>query len=209
MFSKNYLLLTLIFLVSHVTYSKEFLPPSHPFHMGLTSTKKPTSKGFNIKMSPALFWRTLVIEAELPLNPYFSVGLNILGKLGGTDAKHTKEQNEAYYQPGIGAELALKFYFKGEAPEGLYLQLNGGYSTLFYQDGNTRPYTLHNHWRKQDGSVFKKPLPYYAGIGAGYQLILLPDHLIANIMVGVQGNIYDNNSFPLSLYISPSIGYKF
>lgn len=182
----------------------------HSGFISNTGPKKPL-KGFSLKLSPAFFWKTLIIEAELPLNSHVTIGLNALGKLGGGDGKKelTKEENEAYNTSGLGAELALKFYFKGESPEGLYLQVNGGYSNIFYYDGNTKPYTIHNHWRKQDELVFKKPEPYYGGIGVGYQVILLPDHLIANVMVGFQGNMYDNKSFPLSIYIAPSIGYKF
>lgn len=172
-------------------------------------TSKPL--GMNLKLSPAFFWKTLLLEMEFALHPHLTIGLNLHGKLGGSVGKRkfTKDETEAYNQPGYAAEIAFKYYFKGEVPEGIYLQLNAGYSTLFFYDGNTRPYTLHNHWRKNPGGIFEKPLPYYAGLGIGYQVIILPERFIGNVMLGIQGNKYKDNSFPLSFYIAPSLGFKF
>ncbi|MFL5731098.1 MAG: hypothetical protein ACJ75J_16540, partial [Cytophagaceae bacterium] len=55
----------------------------------------------------------------------------------------------------------------------------------------------------------QKPYPYRAGLGLGYQIIIVPKHLIGNFMIGVQGNMDARNNPFLSVFVAPSIGYAF
>lgn len=181
----------------------------------LKRRKKKSDGGLNIKVLPAFYWGTLGIEAEYALNGKLSVGINLLGTLGRGDGSSAnyKVKPESFSEAGYRAELAFKYYFKGEAPTGLYTHLNLAYNELFYHDGNTRPYTLHNRWKEIDGLRlpvdFKKPIPFSAGLSFGYQLIVIPERIIANVLIGVQGNLdADNNPF-IAIYAAPSIGYKF
>ncbi|MFL5729055.1 MAG: hypothetical protein ACJ75J_06150, partial [Cytophagaceae bacterium] len=100
-------------------------------------SKKEESVGFNIKTSPAFFWKTFVVEIEAPLGKKFSVGVNLYGKVGRTDGKSAnfKVKKQDFLTDGIRAELALKYYFKPTAPEGLYLQGNFAYNQIVYADG--------------------------------------------------------------------------
>jgi hypothetical protein len=178
------------------------------------SSKKEETGKFNIKTSPAFFWKTIVLEIEAPLGNKFSIGLNIYGKLGRTDGKTAnfivKKQN--FLNDGIRAELAFKYYFKPTAPEGLYLQTNFAYNQIVYADGTTKPYTLNSHIETADTSAtgtLSKPFPYSAGIGIGYQMIIVPKHLIGNFMLGIQGNMDGRENPFLSIFVAPSIGYLF
>jgi len=171
------------------------------------------SSGFNIKTSPAFFWKTIVLEIEAPLGKKFSIGLNLYGKVGRTDGKNAnfKVKKQSFLTDGIRAELALKYYFKPTAPEGLYLQTNFAYNQIVYSDGTTKPYSLNSHAQPFDtsatGSVIK-PYPYSAGLGLGYQIIIVK-HVIGNFMMGVQGNMDAKNNPFLSFFVAPSIGYVF
>ena len=176
---------------------------------------EPSKGGFNIKLSPAFFWKTLVLEIELPLGKRFSMGVNLFGKIGRTDGLKSnykvKEQN--FLQDGIRAEFALKYYFKPTAPEGFYLQANFAYNQIVYSDGTTKPYSvnthIHNATDTSSTGALLKPYPYSAGLGLGYQVVFIPKHIIGNIMVGAQGNMDAYNNPFLSFYIAPSIGIKF
>jgi hypothetical protein len=184
-----------------------FIPPKKKH-----SSKKEETGKFNIKTSPAFFWKTIVLEIEAPLGNKFSVGLNLYGKLGRTDGKtanfNVKKQD--FLNDGIRAELAFKYYFKPIAPEGLYLQTNFGYNQIVYADGTTKPYTLNSHVETADTSATtSKPFPFSAGIGLGYQMIIVPKHFIGNFMIGVQGNMDSKENPFLSIFVAPSIGYLF
>lgn len=177
--------------------------------------KKKNTGGLNVKILPAMYWGTLGFEVEYCINGSFSLGLNVLGTLGRQDGKNAnqKVKPEDHMREGWRTELALKYYFKKEGPEGLYASLNFTYNEIFYYDGNTRPYTLHNRWKEIQGlrlsTDFREPLPYSAGVGFGYQLVVIPEKIIANVMIGVQGHIdADNNPF-IAVYAAPTIGYRF
>ncbi len=181
----------------------------------LKRRKKKGDGGLNIKVLPAFYWGTLGLEVEYALSGKITLGVNLLGTLGRGDGQSAnyKVKPEAFMEEGYRAEIAVKYFFKGNAPEGLYTHLNVAYNDLFYHDGNTRPYTLHNRWKEIDGLRlpvdFKKPIPFSAGISFGYQMIVIPKRIIANVLVGVQGNMdADNNPF-IAIYAAPSIGYKF
>lgn len=178
------------------------------------NSQKSKLEGFNIKLSPSFFWKTATLELEYPVSKHFSVGLNFLAKLGrwdGMKANHTIPY-EDYLRNGFGVELAGKYYFKPEAPEGFYAQANIAYNNIFYQDGTTRPFSFYTHWREQNGatsSEFKAPQPFQFGLGVGYQVILLPKHFIGNVMIGTLGNYGGENQFQFSIYLAPSLGYVF
>lgn len=178
------------------------------------NSQKSKLEGFNIKLSPSFFWKTATLELEYPVSKHFSVGLNILAKLGrwdGLKANRTMP-NEDYLNNGMAFELAGKYYIKAEAPEGLYIQANVAYNNFFYQDGTTRPFSFYNHWRDQVGAsatTFKAPSPFQFGVGVGYQVIILPKHFIGNVMLGTLGNFGGNDQFQFSIYLAPSLGYVF
>jgi hypothetical protein len=190
--------------------SSGFIFPEHP-----KNDAEATKGGFNIKLSPAFFWKTIGLELELPLGKKFSVGVNLFGKVGRTDGKKSnfKVPDQDFLKDGLRAELALKYYFKPTAPEGFYLQANFAYNQIVYSDGTTKPYSINTHVRNERDTSFTgellKPYPYSAGLGLGYQVVFIPKHVIGNIMVGVQGNMDSFNNPFLSFYIAPSIGYKF
>ncbi len=186
-----------------------------PTHQSLYyNSQKSKLEGFNIKLSPSIFWKTMVLELEHPIGKKFTIGLNVLAKLGtwdGVKANRTMPQ-EDYLKNGVGFELAAKYYFTADAPEGFYAQANAAYNNIFYFDGNTRPFSFYSHWREQQGatsSTFIAPQPFHFGLGVGYQVILLPKHFIGNVMIGTQGNFSGNNEFQFSLYLAPSLGYVF
>lgn len=179
-------------------------------------TPKPANpRGINIKLSPALFWNTLGLEFEFPFTKKLSASINLMGKLGRTDGRNTtfKVKEEAYLKDGYLGELSFRYYFAGKAPEGIYIQANFTYSNILYFDGTTRPYTLHNHWKDLNGlrtpADFPDLLPYSGGLGLGYQVVIIPEHLIGNLMLGAQSNIDQEGNPLLSVYLYPSIGFKF
>jgi len=175
---------------------------------------------FNIKVQPAFFWATLGIEAEYVLSPKMSIALNVLGKLGQTDSKKKVRaiKQEEFLENGYMAEIIGRYYIQLSkkklilAPSGFYVQASIGYSKLLYFDGNTRPFTLHSRKRPSSDprkpSDFSQPTPIIGGIGAGYQVELLPKKILANIALGAQTNLDDKGVF-FSIYVSPSVGFMF
>ena len=171
---------------------------------------------FNIKIQPAVFWATLGLEAEYVVSPKFTLALNILGKLGETDAKNNFRpiKKQDFLENGYLAELTGRCYIQltkkkiALAPTGFYIQATVGYSKLLYFDGNTRPFTLHTRKRNINDPNFKNPTPIIGSLGAGYQVELVPKKIIANLSILSQTNI-DDRGFFLSIYISPSIGILF
>lgn len=208
-------ILLFIGLPSFGNDSKDSLAHKSSYPEKPKNDAEPSKGGFNIKLSPAFFWKTIGLELELPLGKKFSVGVNLFGKVGRTDGKKSnyKVTSQDFLKDGIRAELALKYYLKPTAPEGFYIQANFAYNQIVYSDGTTKPYSVNTHINNQrdtaaSGEILK-PYPYSAGIGVGYQIIFIPKHLIANILLGAQGNMDAYNKPFLSFYIAPSIGYKF
>ena len=170
----------------------------------------------NVKLMPAFFWSSLGVEVEYPINDAFSVGLNILGKIGRTDGKNVvfKIRPEEPQESAYRLELAAKYYLSKSAPIGFYGQFNVTYGNLLYFDGTNRPYTLHSKWKKFDSNIRKpteieRPKDISLGIGAGYQLVVIPKKIIANIMVGTHLYLEQTNGMYPSFYVSPSLGYVF
>lgn len=179
------------------------------------TNEKEWEKSFSLRLSPAFFWKTIGLELEYAISPSISIGSNLFAKVGRMDGKKAnfKIKDEPFLENGWRAELYMNYYFSKKAPEGIYLQVNGGYNKLIYFDGNTRPYTLHNHWKQLKGvrvtTDLEKPKPYVGGLALGYQFLIIPDHIIANISSGIMANVDQDNSLFFTIYLAPSIGIKF
>jgi hypothetical protein len=181
----------------------------------------PSTSRFNLKIQPAFFWATIGLEAEYIVSAKMSVALNLVGKYAQMDAKnniHNLEE-QAFLDNGYMAELIGRYFITlskrnlGLAPTGFYVQASVGYSKLLYFDGSVRPFSLHTRVRPQGSDVsspssFSQPQPFIGGIGAGYQLELLHNKVIANFLVGAQAGS-DNKGIFLTFYVSPSIGMMF
>lgn len=212
-----------LFSLAFCLYAKSFAgngldnysyTPTHLTESGASASR------FNIKVQPAFFWATLGIEAEYVVSPKMSVALQVLGKLGQTDSKNKVRaiKQEEFSESGYMAEIIGRYFIQLSKkklvlpPSGFYVQASVGYSKLLYFDGNTRPFTLHSRRRPSTDprkpNDFSQPLPIIGGIGAGYQVELLPKKILANIAVGAQTNL-DNKGVFFSIYVSPSVGFMF
>lgn len=168
--------------------------------------------GVNLKLMPAFHANTVGLEFEAPVSERLSLGVNLLGKYAKTDAdkrdpKVNAEDNLAY---GYLLEGAAKYYFD-LAPRGLYAQGSLGFGTLYYASGEYRPYSLLSTGRSFEGAG--KDVPYVptglrAGIGLGYQFIIVPRFMVANVMLGVQG-VGTDDGFKPSIFANPSVGIIF
>ena len=188
--------------------------------IGSKSKKALSSKaGINITLQPALFYSSIGGSGEYVIGKKTSAGVNFLYKFGNIEgAKNTLNfKDEDHLKPGILAEAFFRYYIKikgtrGKAPFSLYTQFSLGYNDIIYFDGNTRPLTLHNNWKELDNNqevILESPQPYLGGLGAGYQLLLIPRHLIANLFVGLQGTSASDGKLIMSFFVSPSIGLAF
>ena len=124
-----------------------------------------------------------------------------------------KIKSESFLEDGIRIELACKYYLKGNAPDGFYLQSNVAFSQIVYFDGTTKPYSINDNWKKFSNlnplEEIKKPNPLSFGLSGGYHINVLGDHVTANFMLGVQAN-FDSEGKPfVSAYVFPALGYKF
>ncbi|GAL87558.1 hypothetical protein MYP_4788 [Sporocytophaga myxococcoides] len=198
------------------SFSSDF--EKRPFHYHFfkhAATEENSSKGLNIKLSPAFFWNTASIEFEYPLSSKFSLGINLFAKLGNTGSgkNNIKVKEESFLKDGYLAEGLFRFYPLAMAPEGIFIQGSLTYGNLIYFDGNTRPYTLHNHWRKlqnvNSSIPIEKPKPLGGGLGIGFQTVIIPEHLIGCLVLGVQANTDVANKTFYSIYLAPSLGFKF
>ena len=155
------------------------------------------------------------IEIEYPLTSQISAGILLNTSFGRTDNSNASFtlRPEDYLKSGFSADVFARYYIQGEAPEGLYAQFNVGYNTMLFFDGNTRPFTMHNRWKELSGfrvpNDLIKPKPFNAALGIGYQLIIIPKHIIASAVLGVQGQFDANNDIFISVYIIPTIGWVF
>jgi len=223
---RKYILTSIITLLSALVAFAGGVDEKYPlkkseFGPGVKATKNflrysSSVNALNVKLMPAFYWSSIGAEVEYPINDAFSVGLNILGKIGRTDGKNVvfKIRPEDYQESAYRVELAAKYYLSKSAPIGFYGQFNLSYGNLLFFDGTNRPYTLHSKWKKFDGNVRKPaevepPKDYSLGLGAGYQLVVIPKKIIANIMVGTQLYLEQHSGIYPSFYVSPSLGYVF
>lgn len=183
----------------------------HP--QGKVNDEEKAVHKFNVKIMPAVFASTLGLEFELPLGKGSSLGVNLLGKYGRLDNPRISRPVD-YFETGYRAELAYKYYFSQKGPFGFYGQAFVGYSKLVYDNGNTRPFALNLRNLDINGdprnySEFKLPKPYTGGIGIGYQVKIIKDKLIGNMMLGAQLGFEEDKTLFYSVYLNPSIGYAF
>lgn len=167
--------------------------------------------GLAIKLIPAFYWGTFGVQVEYPLTNKISIGLMTMVKK--SDSKNHILHPEDYQDGGFLVDIYAKYFLLGDAPEGLYGLANLSYNAMLYYDGNTRPYALKNRWKDFEGfrvpSSIKQPKAINAGFGVGYQLIVVPKHVIADIFLAATANLDHTNSFFIQLYLAPSIGFVF
>lgn len=175
--------------------------------------EKDINKKLNIKILPAVYWQTVGMFLEIPTKSKFSLQFNLLGKYGRTDNASTNSKiNDAdYLNNGFRAELNLNYYLD-QSPTGFFFHSFLGYSSLIYNDGTTRPLSLFIRNTKleslKSANQLKTPIPICAGIGCGYQFMVIPQHLIFNIVAAIQVSPTSQGLWP-GIFISPSFGYVF
>lgn len=173
--------------------------------------------GLNFKLMPAIYWGTLGLEIEYPVSRKMSFAGFFSGTIGRSDGPTNplKIRTEAFLERGITVDLIARYFFTDDLPpEGFYGQANITYNSIMYYDGNTRPFTLHSRRDAIASDMnnppnYTSPQPWSASLGVGYQLVVIPRHVIANVSLMVQGQLDHDNTPFVSLYFLPSIGYVF
>lgn len=167
--------------------------------------------GFSFKLVPALYWGTMGAQVEYPLSKKLSACVMVMSKLAESRGYSVKKED--FHENGFAIDLIGKYFLTGEAPEGLYGLLNLSYNTMLYFDGSTRPFTMHNRWKEFNGyrvpNDLVKPKPINVSLGVGYQLIIIPQHIIADVFIGASSSIDQDNSIFFQFYMAPSLGYVF
>ena len=187
-----------------------------------TDTNKYISRftGLNIKVLPTIFWGTLGVEVEYPIRDKkdkISVGTLLMVGFGRLDGKNANfiVRDQPFLRSGISVDIFGRYFLSKDkyAPLGLYVSGNISYNTLLYFDGDTRPFTLFNRRRRDNtGRELKdieRPNAFNAGVGVGYQLIMIPDNIIANIELRVQGRRDSDGTIFPTVSLLPTIGFKF
>ena len=168
--------------------------------------------GLSIKAIPAIFWNTYGLQVEYPLSFKISFGLNAFYYSGLPKGKESRPAHQAFHDNNFGFDVFGKYYFKDNAPEGLYVYGNLSYSKMLYFDGNNRPFALHNNWKEFDGfdkdNVLSIPSNFSGGVGLGYQIKFMP-HLVGDATFVAQVQTANDGGAYFSLHFLPSIGYLF
>jgi hypothetical protein len=175
--------------------------------------------GPNLKLIPSIYWNTLGLEFEYPsgLASFGVIGMYKFNERYGND-NNFKVRPEDYQKNGYRFEVFGRYYFRGEAPVGLFVEGKVFYNTIVYFDGNTMPFTLYNRWKELDPDNINEPSeilkPSALGIGfaSGVQIQVIPNVLIANLKGGIdinQDNEMNDKKLFLTIYILPSIGISF
>ncbi|MEQ8360857.1 MAG: hypothetical protein RH860_15300 [Cytophagales bacterium] len=212
-----FLLLILLFTLSNSKAETPFsvMKLNNPVMMNVPGSFR--GPGPNVKISPAIYWSTIGLEFEMPMGvmTFGVAGMYKFNERFGND-KNFKVRPEDYQQDGFRAEIFGRYFFRGEAPVGLFFEGKLFYNTIIYFDGNPMPYTLYNRWKELDGlrspNDIQKPNPFGLGGATGIQVMVVPNAIIANLKVGLdlnQDNSENNNKLFLSIYLQPSIGITF
>lgn len=170
--------------------------------------------GLNIKFTPAPLLNSAVVEFEYPISQAFSLGLNFGFKyaLADVDESAPEINNNDLLENGYLAELSLKYYLFNPAPQGFYLQGTVGYGPLVYGDGSYRPLSInkagHEFGDPNQVNTLFPASGLRGGVGLGYQFVLAPRHLVANLGAGVQLVGTEDGAKP-SLFLAPSVGFIF
>jgi len=170
-----------------------------------------------IRLVPSLFWNTFGIEFEKQLGNTMSIGLNgvvTYGRNIDNDAlTQAVSQDRAILNQGFAIDLIGKKYFNSNFDQ-LFLLVSASYNTIEYFNIDKRPFTLFNQLKDD----LKKEIlendtrvtnAYGASLGVGYQILMIPKHIIINIEGGVAAYTTITNVPFFLLYFTPSIGYKF
>lgn len=167
--------------------------------------------GVSIKILPAFYWGVLGAQVEYPISKKLTANIMIMSKL--SESRSYAVKKEDFHENGFSVDLFGKYYFKENAPEGLYALADLSFNTMIFYDGTTRPYAMHNRWKDFNGyrvpNDIKKPNPFNFAAGVGYQMIIIPQHIIADVFMGASANLDHDNSFFVQFYIAPSLGYVF
>lgn len=177
------------------------------------ATKVSKLDGLSIKVIPAFFWNTYGLQAEYPLSFKVTLGMNAYYYTGlPKDGGDEKPVHQAFHNNNFGVDVFGKYYFKDNAPEGLYAYANVSYNKMLYFDGNNRPFALHNNWKDFDGfdknNVLAIPSNLSGGVGVGYQIKFMP-HLVGDATFVTQIQTSSDGGAYFSLHILPSVGYLF
>ena len=206
---KHFLLAIIIATVSILSRAED--PSTTVSNSSSEQTNLVIPLGFSFKLVPALYWGTVGAQVEYPVSEKFSACVMVMSKLAESRGYSVKKED--FHENGFSIDLIGKYFIKGAAPEGFYGLVNLSYNTMLYFDGSTRPYTMHNRWKEFNGyrvpNDLVKPKPFNASVGAGYQLIVIPQHIIADVFIGVSGSIDHDNTPFVQFYMTPSLGYVF
>lgn len=168
----------------------------------------------SIQTLPAFYLNTWTVDVDYPISKSFTVGVSYattLGKSMGGKQHYVIDQD--YTDDGMRLQLSGNYFFMKKAPQGLYAHAQVSYNTIVYYDGTTRPFSLHSHRKDifaiSNGDLISKAKKMDMGVGVGYQAIIIPKHIIANILLGIQGNKTAENDLFINVYIRPTIGFIF
>lgn len=171
-------------------------------------------KKFSIQTLPAFYLNTWSVDVNYHVSNAFTIGLSYASTLGNNaGGKQHYVIAQDYTKNGMRLQLSGNYFFSKKAPEGFYGHVQVSYNTIVYYDGTTRPFSLTNH--REDvsslgsGELLSNAKKLDMGIGIGYQAIVIPDHIIANILIGVQGNQTSENTLFINAYIRPTVGFIF
>ncbi|MFQ3575254.1 MAG: hypothetical protein SNJ77_02350 [Cytophagales bacterium] len=168
----------------------------------------------NVKIFPAVFNSTYGLEFEIPLSKSISLGLNGMYYFARQDNVQKIKSNRADLTNGFRGELALRYFRSQKGPSGIFFQIYGGYNTIMYSNGLTRPYSLmlrrkENKKDTREVNDFSEPKPICAGLGIGYQVAIIPKKLLASVMLGVDASQDADNKLIIFPYLNPVLGYVF
>ncbi len=205
---KSFLLFVILLFIHLDSFSEEDIER-------MDNGKK--EKHMAVRIVPAFFWNTIGIEFERQLKQKISVGLNTTLTFGrdidNDRLIQANAQGSAILNQGIGIDLIIKKYFN-KGFTGLFFSASASFNSIEYFNSDKKPYTLYNSLlRKTKDEILETNTnvtnSYGASLGIGYQMIMIPDHLIVNIESGIATYLTVTNVPFFSLYLAPSIGYKF
>jgi len=182
----------------------------------LKSTEK-GKKHTAIRFAPAFFWNTVGLEFEKQLGKRTSIGLNATityGRDVDNDVLvQASSQNSAILNQGVAIDLIAKRYFDTDF-NNLFFFMAASYNSIEYFNIDKKPYTLFNQLSNEKKEEIlenntRVTNSYGASFGVGYQIMMIPNHLIVNIEGGIAGYVTITNTPFFSLFLMPSIGYKF
>lgn len=171
-------------------------------------------QGISIQTLPAFYLNTWSVDLNVPVSKVLTIGLSYSSTLGNNEGdKQHYVIAQDYTKSGMRLQLSANYFFSQKAPEGFYAQVQVSYNTIVYYDGTTRPFSLTNHRSDvsslTSGDLLSNAKKVDMGIGVGYQAIVIPNHIIANILIGVQGNQTSESVLFMNAYIRPTVGFIF